>query len=168
MSLALSPNLSPPKIFILGDVVKNHLVFFTLIAALVASVPAVVSSPRQQAAASPAKHPIDVWLEECLAMDETTAGQRACLATVYEKWDAELNRVYQELMTKLPEDARPALKAAQVAWLNHRDEEFKLLAALYDALDGTMYPVMKASDRVDFVRNRALELSSYLDVLNNK
>ncbi len=130
--------------------------------------PAAFSGSLQETPAAPAKHPIDVWLEECLAKDETTAGQRACLATAYEKWDGELNRVYQELLTKLPEDARPALRAAQVAWLNHRDEEFKLLAALYDALDGTMYPVMKASDRVDFVRNRALELSSYLDVLNNK
>jgi len=130
--------------------------------------PAAFSGSPQETPAAPAKHPIDVWLEECLAKDETTARQRACLAMAYEKWDAELNRVYQELMMKLPEDARPALKAAQVAWLNHRDEEFKLLAALYDALDGTMYPIMKASDRVDFVRNRALELSSYLDVLNNK
>ncbi|MCX6567323.1 MAG: DUF1311 domain-containing protein [Candidatus Aminicenantes bacterium] len=138
---------------------------------LAAAGTAAISGPPQEqenVAAGAAKHPIDAWLEECTAKDESTAGQLACLATAYGKWDAELNRVYQELMNKLPEDSRPALKAAQVAWLKHRDEEFKLLAALYDPLDGTMYGLMKTADRVDIVRKRALELSSYLDVLENK
>lgn len=114
-----------------------------------------------------AKHPIDAWLEDCTARDESTAGQIACLAAAYEKWDAELNRVYQELMSALPEVSRPALKSAQIAWLKQRDEEFKLLDAVYDLLDGSMYRLMKAADRVDIVRKRALELSSYLDVLDN-
>ena len=131
-------------------------------------VPAVFPGPLQEkAAAGAAKHPIDAWLEECTAKDESTVGQIACLATAYEKWDAELNRVYQALKEKLPESARPALKAAQIAWLKYRDEEFNLMGALYDPLDGSMYRLMKAADRVDFVRKRALELTSYLDVLNN-
>jgi len=119
------------------------------------------------AAGQTAKHPIDAWLEDCTARDESTAGQIACLAAAYEKWDAELNRVYRELMSALPEASRPALKSAQFAWLKQRDEEFKLLAAVYDLLDGSMYRLMKAADRVDIVRKRALELSSSLDVLNN-
>jgi len=140
-----------------------------VLAALILAVfvPAALSGPQEQAAAGAAKHPIDAWLEECTAKDESTVGQIACLATAYEKWDAELNRVYRELMKKLPEAGRPAFKAAQVAWLKYRDEEFKLLAALYDPLDGTMYGLMKTADRVDIVRKRALELSSYLDVLEN-
>ncbi|MHB8054786.1 MAG: lysozyme inhibitor LprI family protein [Candidatus Aminicenantales bacterium] len=140
------------------------LVFAAL--ALAFAVPAVLSGARQEATA--AKHPIDAWLEECTAKDESTAGQLTCLAAAYEKWDAELNRVYQELMPKLPEEARPVLKAAQVTWLKHRDEEFKLLDALYGSLEGTMYGLMRAADRVDIVRKRALELSSYIDVLNSK
>lgn len=137
-----------------------------VLAALAVFIPAALSRPQDKAAGA-AKHPIDAWLEQCTAKDESTAGQLNCLAEAFRKWDAELNRVYQELMKKLPEAARPALKSAQVAWLKHRDEEFKLLAALYDPLDGTMYGLMKAADRVDLVRKRALELSSYLDVLNN-
>jgi len=137
----------------------------------ISPAPALTAGTRarnqDKAASAPAKHPIDVWLEQCTAKDESTAGQIACLTTAFEKWDAELNRVYQELMKKLPEAARPALKSAQLAWLKHRDEEFKLLAALYDSLDGTMYGLMKAADRVDFVRKRALELSSYISVLEN-
>jgi uncharacterized protein YecT (DUF1311 family) len=136
---------------------------------LAVAVPAAISGPPQEkAAVQAAKHPIDAWLEECTAKDESTAGQLACLATAYEKWDAELNNVFKELMNKLPEDARPALKSAQISWLNHRDEEFKLLDALYNSMDGTMYGLMRAADRVDFIRKRALELSSYLDVLDNK
>ncbi|MBN1939286.1 MAG: DUF1311 domain-containing protein [Candidatus Aminicenantes bacterium] len=115
---------------------------------------------------APAKHPIDVWLEECTAKDESTQGQLACLAEAYKKWDAELNRVYRELMQKLPEAARPSLKASQQAWIKHRNEEFNLLTSLYGMFDGTMYGLMQAADQVDFVRKRTLELSSYLDVLN--
>jgi uncharacterized protein YecT (DUF1311 family) len=143
------------------------LLFGLWLAAGLVSVPAAAFSAQEQAADKPAKHPIDAWLEECTARDESTFGELACLAAAYEKWDAELNRVYQELMSALPEDSRPALKSAQIAWLKLRDEEIKLLGALYDILDGSMYRVMKAADRVDIVRKRALELSSYLDVLNN-
>lgn len=135
------------------------------LAAGIICIPAAGRSPENQETVRPAKHPIDAWLEDCTARDESTTGQTACLAAAYEKWDAELNRVYQELTAVLPELSRPALKSAQVAWLRQRDEEFKLLDALYDPLDGSMYRVMKAADRVDIVRKRALALSSYLDVL---
>ena len=116
---------------------------------------------------APAKHPIDVWLEQCTAKDESTAGQIDCLIEAYKKWDAELNRVYQELMKRLPEAARASLKATQLAWIKHRIEEFNLMTALYEMFDGTMYGLMKTADQTDFVRKRALELASYLDVLNS-
>ncbi len=148
-------------------------VFAAVLAGSLAASPAptLAAGTRAQnqdkAAAAPAKHPIDLWLEQCTAKDESTQGQLACLAEAYKKWDAELNRVYQELMQRLPEAARAPLKASQLAWIKHRNEEFNFLTALYEMFDGTMYGLMKAADQVDFVRKRALELSSYLDVLDH-
>jgi uncharacterized protein YecT (DUF1311 family) len=128
---------------------------------------AVAASMAPPQKSTGAKHPIDTWLEACTAKDQSTAGQIACLGQAYEKWDAELNRVYKELTAKLPEAGRPVLRTAQLAWLKFRDEEFKLLDALYDPLDGSMYRLMKTADRVDLIRKRALEIASYLDVLDN-
>jgi uncharacterized protein YecT (DUF1311 family) len=141
---------------------------FLLLAAVVV-IPAFPSllSGIQDKAAAPAKHPIDVWLEQCTAKDESTYGQINCLTEAYKKWDAELNRVYQELMKKLPEAGRSALKSTQLAWIKHRNEEFNLLTVLYEMFDGSMFGLMKVADQVDFVRKRALELSSYLSVIDN-
>jgi uncharacterized protein YecT (DUF1311 family) len=137
-----------------------------VLAAVLAGAAAAGSGFSQKTGSGPAKHPIDAWLEQCTAKDESTAGQLSCLGEAFGKWDAELNRVYKALTTKLPETGRASLKTAQLAWLEFRDEELKLLDAFYDPLDGSMYRLMKAADRVDLIRKRALELASYLDVLS--
>jgi uncharacterized protein YecT (DUF1311 family) len=131
-----------------------------------AFIAAAHSVPPQKAGNGPAKHPIDAWLEQCTAKDESTAGQLTCLGEAFGKWDTELNRVYKTLAAKLPEAGRTTLRTAQLAWLKFRDEELKLLDAFYDPLDGSMYRLMKAADRVDLIRKRSLELASYLDVLS--
>ena len=111
------------------------------------------------------RHPIDVRLDECLKMDPSTAGMLECLGKAYTSWDAELNTVYQKLLAKLPAEGQAALRESQRAWLKFRDQEFLLLQKLYGLMEGSMYRTMLAADRVDLVRKRALELSSYLDVL---
>jgi uncharacterized protein YecT (DUF1311 family) len=131
-----------------------------------ACITAAHSGPPQKEGNGPAKHPIDAWLEQCTAKDESTAGQLTCLGEAFGKWDTELNRVYKALAAKLPEAGKTAMRTAQLAWLKFRDEELKLLDAFYDPLDGSMYRLMKAADRVDLIRKRVLELASYLDVLS--
>ena len=100
-----------------------------------------------------------------MAKDPSTRGMLLCLEEGYRRWDAELNRVYKELMNQLTLEEQGTLRESQIAWLKQRDETFKLLQIIYAKKDGTMYLTMKAADRVDIVQKRALELSSYLDVL---
>ncbi len=109
--------------------------------------------------------PLDMRLDECLKKDPSTAGMLECLGQAYLSWDAELNTAYQKLLAKLPAEGGAALRDSQRAWLKFRDQEFLLLEKLYGLMEGSMYRTMRAADRVDFVRKRALELSSYLDVL---
>lgn len=110
-------------------------------------------------------HAIDMALSECMARDSSTAGSVACLDTAYKAWDAELNRVYQELGNRAGAERKESLKKAQLAWIKYRDTEFEWIITLYAKETGTMYTVMAASDRVEVVRRRALELSAYLGVL---
>ena len=81
------------------------------------------------------EHPIDRSLNACLEKNLSTQGMNGCLGQAYDAWDKELNRVYNELARKLQPDARAALKTAQLDWLKFRDEEFKLIASVYQAFE---------------------------------
>lgn len=117
-----------------------------------------------EAAPAP-EHPIDAWLAACMKKDPSTQGANACLGQAFDKWDAEMNRAYRELAGRLAEGERGALREAQRAWVAFRDSELAWLGKFYGGLDGTMYGSMRAADRVELVRRRAMELSSLLDVL---
>ena len=115
-----------------------------------------------------AAHPIDAWLAECMEKDPSSQGTNSCLGRAYEKWDAELNRVYRELSGKLDAGERAALRDAQRAWVAFRDGELGWLGKFYGGLQGSMYGNMLAADRAELVRRRVMELSSFLDVLAQK
>jgi uncharacterized protein YecT (DUF1311 family) len=123
---------------------------------------------NEDGAAPAAAHPVDAWLAACMEKDPSTQGMNRCLGQAYEKWDAELNRVYRELGGRLDEGRRPALREAQRAWDAFRDGELAWLAKFYGGLDGSMYRNMLAADRVELVRRRVLELNSSLDVLEQE
>ena len=78
-------------------------------------------------------------------------------------WDAELNRVYKELMSKLPEYKKSQLKEAQRKWIEFRDLNFKLLN---DIDKDVMYPQPKSRE-LKFIRQRVLELIDISQRYNN-
>lgn len=106
-------------------------------------------------------HPLDRELEACLTLDASTAGMVNCMNLASEKWDAELNRVYNKLRKSLRPAEREALQTAQRAWIAYRDAEFALLERIYDDAGGSLARVEAASRRVEFVRARVLTLAGY-------
>jgi len=114
-------------------------------------------------------HPIDQQVNELLDKNQDTHGQIQAIGKGIELWDAELNRVYKELMTAYTgnEKAKAALKTAQLAWLKFRDAEHKHLSELYSIKDGSMYRIFHNSDYMELIKARALELKSRLDTLND-
>lgn len=107
-------------------------------------------------------HPIDHEVNRLLELDESTNGQVQAFAKGYDLWDAELNKVYKELMTAYDknESLKLALKEAQLTWLKFRDAEFKHLEEICASKEGSMYRIFLASDRMELVKARALELKS--------
>lgn len=120
-----------------------------------------------QQEAQPQEHRIDKALGACIDKDSSTAGMSDCIGKAYESWDRELNKNYNKLSEMLRAKERQALKAAQLEWLKYRDAEFKLIDALYDTKEGTMYISMRAEDRLRIVKKRALELAAYLEFYEN-
>ena len=116
-------------------------------------------------AAQEREHPIDKSLRACEEKNPSTAGQVECIGAAQGAWDKELNRVYGELGRRLSAPARQQLRAAQRAWISHRDAEFKLIEGVYAELEGTMYVPMQAHSRMRVVKARALELADHLSLL---
>ena len=82
----------------------------------------------------PAKHPIDKALDACTDKNGSTAGMVECTDKAYAAWDKELNKNYGLLMQNLKPQQKEALKAAQLEWIKQRDQEFKFIDSVYDAL----------------------------------
>jgi len=113
------------------------------------------------------KHPIDIKVEECLAIhsNQTTIGMIECIQTAMEEWDDELNKYYKLLMNNLDINEQEKLRDAQRQWLVFRDKEFEFIGTRYGKMEGTMFNIIEADSRNNIVRQRALELKSYYDIL---
>ena len=122
-------------------------------------VPTIVLAQEAQ------KHPIDAALEICTEKDPSTAGMVRCTEIAYKKWDQELNKNYQTLMSKLKPADKLLLKSAQLSWITYRDKEFKLIDSIYDKIQGTMYIPMRIDEKMQIVKQRALALASHVDML---
>ena len=121
---------------------------------------ATVSIAQEQA-----QHPIDKALEGCIDKNGSTAGMVQCTDKAYAEWDKELNKNYGELMRTRKPSQKEALRLAQLEWIKYRDLDFKLINALYDTMEGTMYIPMRIDARMEVVKKRALELKGFLDLV---
>ncbi len=118
------------------------------------------------AVAQETKHPLDVWFVNCVAQDDSTAGQRNCYGNAYGLWDKELNLQYKNLMKRLDANGQKVLKASQSSWLKFRDAESKLSDLIVNSREGTMWLIVGDSDRMELIRKRALELKRYREILD--
>ncbi|MDD2759926.1 MAG: DUF1311 domain-containing protein [Methylomonas sp.] len=113
------------------------------------------------AAATSEPHQLDLDYEACMTPTPDYAGMMACVETYSQKWEDELNRVYEKFRQRLDDKTRPTLENAQNAWLAHRKAEVEL------------YPAIKAGQPVDdfifaekkmrLIADRAKELKNLSD-----
>lgn len=110
------------------------------------------------------ENPIDKGLKECLESSEnyTTKGMKECVIQAAKKWDIELNKVYQELLDSLSNNAREKLVTSQRKWMEFRESEIQFSNQFYHDLGGTMWIPVKAEKILTLTKNRTLELEAYL------
>ncbi len=121
----------------------------------------------QEQPASSALHPIDSAYQECLAIAEnqTTYGMIECANRAYESWDAELNRIYKQLMGILQPKEKERLKAAQRNWLAWKNSEFEFSGLMHNNLGGSMWKIVAAERANQVIKQRTLELQAYYDTI---
>ncbi len=107
-------------------------------------------------------YPIDKKQEDCVNKNPTTANMIDCTEKAYEAWGKEVEINYLQLMRELSPTGKELLKASQLEWTKFRDKELKLINHMNQNVSGSMYRVECAQDRVNLVKDRALELKEYL------
>jgi len=112
------------------------------------------------------KDPIDLEIDKMMDKDPSTQGVIVATDKGTQLWDAEMNKAYNDLMKKLPEKERAALKKSQVAWLAYRDANTGLVTTVYGHAQGTMYLPMAHDEALERVKARTLQLRNYLDILS--
>ncbi|MCB0540006.1 MAG: DUF1311 domain-containing protein [Bacteroidetes bacterium] len=107
---------------------------------------------------------IDIELQNCLDYSDnyTTKGMIDCVVIAIEKWDKELNKNYQELLTLLTAEQKDKLKIAQREWIEYRDKEIEFSNQLYYDMQGTMWMLFVAQTKLHLTRRRTIELESYI------
>jgi len=110
---------------------------------------------------------IDARFGKCVDADSTTTSMVECSYKAYDEWDNELNKNYSTLLTKLSPDQKTILRASQRQWILYRDSEFKVIDAAYSHVSGTMYIPMRVNDRTEIVKDRALQLRSYITLIED-
>ncbi|MBS9525672.1 DUF1311 domain-containing protein [Litoribacter alkaliphilus] len=107
---------------------------------------------------------IDKELQDCLDSSEnfTTIGMTDCVRAATEKWDAELNKAYRELLDLLTTEQKEKLRIAQSEWMEYRDKEIEFSNQLYYDMQGTMWRQIAARTKLNLSRNRTIELESYI------
>lgn len=111
---------------------------------------------------------LDLQLEQRLKLPESqsTIGSIQVYQEFEDLFDKELNRAYSTLMKELQGPTKAAFQKAQKAWLLFRDSQFEAFRAIYDRREfGTGQGQIIAMNRMNLVRQRALELSSYTNGL---
>ncbi len=85
-----------------------------------------------------------------------------CAGRAYKQADAELNKVYQQVLRQEDKDGQARLKTAQLAWIKFRDTECEYEAG--DYIGGTMRPMVKAFCLAAVTNDRTKQLKEILKV----
>jgi uncharacterized protein YecT (DUF1311 family) len=87
-----------------------------------------------------------------------------CAHKEYVAADAELNRVYNQLASKLEDqEQRAQLKAAELAWIKYRDANCEFEGLFYKG--GTMRPMIESFCKAGMTKARTAELRRQIETL---
>jgi uncharacterized protein YecT (DUF1311 family) len=83
--------------------------------------------------------------------------------------NAELDKVYKQLMAKLEAEQQKSLKEAQRAWIKWRDAEADIIARLGGAVGGSAMRLDYANAQEKLIKDRTDVLKGYLkDAQSNR
>lgn len=110
-------------------------------------------------AATPGKA-IDQKIEQCSQKAMSTLDSESCLQQGYAEWDKELNVQYQALLKGQAAGVKKSIVQSQRDWLTYQKSYFTALDNFYRQQQGTVWGLVDAQAKLDFIRNKAIELNT--------
>ena len=95
------------------------------------------------------------------ANPQNTIEMRECESKNMKEADAELNKIYKQLMSRIDKNQKDKLKAAELAWIKYRDAHCEFEASFYEG--GTMQPQVHSSCLRAMTEKRTKELQEVLN-----
>lgn len=100
----------------------------------------------------------------------STEGMINCTNEAYTAWEAEMNKYYKQLRETVGSPSDDQLKISQQNWTAFRDKELDFINSMEKSLQnkaagGGMYKFVAATQRMEVVKKRALELKTYYDYI---
>lgn len=87
---------------------------------------------------------------------DTQAEASECAYREYQAADAEMNKAYSQLVSKIDADARARLKEAELSWIKYRDANCRYESSFY--LGGTMRPMIESFCLARMTKARTAEI----------
>lgn len=94
---------------------------------------------------------------------ETQADANACARYEFEKADAEMNKIYEQLMSELAgynDKAQPKLKQAQLVWLQYRNANCESEASIYEG--GSIRPAVYSHCLASITQERTRRMKVFI------
>lgn len=93
-----------------------------------------------------------------IALAQTQSEMNATAYAKYKKADAELNKVYKQLMAVLDKKEKSLLIQAEKDWIKYRDSHCKFEAAQYEG--GSIQPLIYSTCLEELTRKRVAEIKA--------
>ena len=110
-------------------------------------------------------HPIDKRLQKAIDRDISTANMKKAGRMALGEWEQELEKYYSGLIKELNDNEKVFLEKSQKDWQEYRKSEIEFFDALYGTMRGSMFSTLKVNGRMELVKQRALELKRYYDLV---
>jgi uncharacterized protein YecT (DUF1311 family) len=97
--------------------------------------------------------------------DYSNYGMRKCATKTAEHYDKRLNSAYQDIRNQVDEKGMESIKSTQHAWINYQNAESAIWGKIQELNEGSMYPTLSMQRGMAVIRQRAIELESYMNLL---
>ena len=109
--------------------------------------------------------PIDKIELDCISKTADTQEINKCSQKAQQLWKKDINKNLAELKKNLSAEDYKKLQLSQTSWENYIDKEYGFINSLTSYTQGTMYLNTKEGWKTEILKQRALILREYLNIL---
>ncbi|WP_375172419.1 lysozyme inhibitor LprI family protein [Marinobacter sp.] len=105
--------------------------------------------------------PLDQIEDACIEIASDTLEHAECYKASLQAWDTELNQNYRSLMSRLDDQEKSKVRAAQRQWIEYRDAQLEAVSLISNR-PGTVWTIRAASIAAGITKDQAVRLGNLI------